>query len=90
MCVHATEMTEYNDPIVWVSPGGFFEVSGAFFSYTEYAPEQNTLFANKSRSSGKLYLEFNCGGNLSESHYYFGFVSAAHGSSRTGPMPSLR
>ncbi len=89
MCVHAAEMTEYNNPIVWVSPGGFFEVSGAFFSYTEYAPEQNTLFANKSRNSGKLYLEFNCGGNLSESHYYFGFVSEAHGRSRTGPMPGF-
>lgn len=79
----------YNAPIVWVSPGGFFDVSGAFFSYTEFAPEQNTLFASKSAKAGKLYIEFNCGGNLSESHYYFGFVAEAHGRDRTGPMPGF-
>lgn len=79
----------YNDPIRWMSPGGFFEVAGAFFSYTEFAPEQNTLFASKAASAGKLYIEFNCGGNLSESRYHFGLVTEAHGRDRTGPMPGF-
>lgn len=82
-------MTEYNNPIVLASPGGFFEVSGAFFSYTEFAPEQNTLFASKSAKTGKRYIEFNCGGNLSESRYHFGFVTEAHGRDRTGALPGF-
>ena len=66
-------MIEYYNPIILTGPG----TSTTAFNYTAIAFATRLFYGSKSQSSGKLYLEYNCG-STQDADYRFGLVAPGH------------
>ena len=78
----STSNNVYSGYQAWAVRSGYtpsFNTKGPWFNYSAYADSQGALYGIQSKSSGKIYFEFNFRrANTTEVEYYFGLSTSSH------------
>ncbi len=78
----STSNNSYSGYQAWAVRSGYtpsFDTKGPWFNYTAYADSQGALYGIQSKSSGKVYFEFNFRrASTTETDYCFGVSTGSH------------